>query len=509
MEKNKDTRFIELNHIDTREAAKNVAKLFEENKTYFLNGAWGSGKSTFLNEVKSYSNMDFVVLDLWRLSDNRSIIEVGFSKIHPQLYRSYKGLLVAIVAIALLFTTQFNFGLQSFINERFGAWANFITLLFGVIALGAAIYQFFKPKSDIFYASQFERLEIKNKLLIIDDFDRLTEGQQKESYKLFALLNGKLPIVFVGDIEKVYDNAPDNFLSKVIDRRIDLPFGLHPSNIWNGYFKEFERKYDIALSKEFKQLFIIERRNLRDRVHFNDYVTKEFIDRNKYGRVQVEQILVVIYIYLFYPGGYTKLFNDEIVLLLPDEELGDDIIPKILKTILRTELHQLPRDFLTNKKDYYVYESPSNLTNEELKNIFDNEKALSSYIADSEIISDFYIYLQDKYDNFPETTKTMLLKIALGEPAKTGNVSYSVDFILRRVTEKYIRENDVEVDFEELLYIFWKTKLEEFKINDYSILLFILVNYCYYRDNIAFERINIDFPELSRSDFKTYQFKLF
>ncbi|MGT2638170.1 P-loop NTPase fold protein [Streptococcus sobrinus] len=279
MEKNKDTRFIELNHIDTREAAKNVAKLFEENKTYFLNGAWGSGKSTFLNEVKSYSNMDFVVLDLWRLSDNRSIIEVGFSKIHPQLYRSYKGLLVAIVAIALLFTTQFNFGLQSFINERFGAWANFITLLFGVIALGAAIYQFFKPKSDIFYASQFERLEIKNKLLIIDDFDRLTEGQQKESYKLFALLNGKLPIVFVGDIEKVYDNAPDNFLSKVIDRRIDLPFGLHPSNIWNGYFKEFERKYDIALSKEFKQLFIIERRNLRDRVHFNDYVTKEFIDR--------------------------------------------------------------------------------------------------------------------------------------------------------------------------------------------------------------------------------------
>ena len=43
--------FIELEHIDTSVAAKNFADLLNDNKTYFLNGSRGSGKSEFLKEV--------------------------------------------------------------------------------------------------------------------------------------------------------------------------------------------------------------------------------------------------------------------------------------------------------------------------------------------------------------------------------------------------------------------------------------------------------------------------
>jgi len=44
--------FVKLEHIDTSVAAKNFAELLYDNKTYFLNGSWGSGKSEFLKEVK-------------------------------------------------------------------------------------------------------------------------------------------------------------------------------------------------------------------------------------------------------------------------------------------------------------------------------------------------------------------------------------------------------------------------------------------------------------------------
>ena len=60
--------FIKLEHIDTTVAAKNFAELLNDNKTYFLNGSWGSGKSEFLKEVKRGSQNKLITIDFWRLS---------------------------------------------------------------------------------------------------------------------------------------------------------------------------------------------------------------------------------------------------------------------------------------------------------------------------------------------------------------------------------------------------------------------------------------------------------
>nr|MBW8203978.1 NTPase [Streptococcus oralis] len=118
----------------------------------------------------------------------------------------------------------------------------------------------------------------------------MSNKQQEESYKIFSLLNGKIPIVFVGDIEKVHLND-NNFLSKIIDRRIELPFVLHPSNIWQDYFELLGKKFSTRLSDDFWKRFSFENRNLRDRNHFNDYVNQEFFSRGKLGHVQEEQQL--------------------------------------------------------------------------------------------------------------------------------------------------------------------------------------------------------------------------
>ncbi|MFQ9790391.1 MAG: hypothetical protein ACLRX9_02520 [Streptococcus salivarius] len=106
----------------------------------------------------------------------------------------------------------------------------------------------------------------------------MSEKQQEESYKLFSLINGKLPIVFVGDITKVH-KSNDNYLSKIIDRQVELPFDLHPSNIWEGYFRKLTKALDFCDDDGLETLFF--NKNLRDMQKFNDYVNQEFLLEEK------------------------------------------------------------------------------------------------------------------------------------------------------------------------------------------------------------------------------------
>ncbi|VUX07856.1 KAP family P-loop domain protein [Streptococcus vestibularis] len=218
--------FIKLEHIDTTVAAKNFAELLNDNKTYFLNGSWGSGKTEFLKEVKRSSQNKLITIDFWRLSDTRSTIEIAFSKLHPLLYWTIRLCIILLVAVSILMTNVVDIGLSNY----FGGSKPLILKLGGVVALIVAVWQVFKKKSDEFYCFLLSKLPKFSKVLIIDDFDRMSEKQQEESYKLFSLINGKLPIVFVGDITKVHKND-DNYLSKIIDRQVELPFDLHPWNI--------------------------------------------------------------------------------------------------------------------------------------------------------------------------------------------------------------------------------------------------------------------------------------
>ena len=158
------------------------------------------------------------------------------------------------------------------------------------------------------------------------------------------MINGKLPIVFVGDITKVHKND-DNYLSKIIDRQVELPFDLHPSKIWNNYFSVLEDKFNIVLSNDFKKRISSDQKNLRDREHFNEYVNQEFFARGKFGRVQVEQQLLVIYAYLFYPDLYMNLLKGESIRVEKSEE---------------SELHDIVRIGYTIKEQLSEIQSSDN-----------------------------------------------------------------------------------------------------------------------------------------------------
>lgn len=89
---------IILERIDVDIAAKNFAKMLDEKKeNFFLNGSWGSGKTEFLEEVKKNSKKKFINLNLWDMKDDRNVVTIAYSKLHPILYRL--AYIVATVAI--------------------------------------------------------------------------------------------------------------------------------------------------------------------------------------------------------------------------------------------------------------------------------------------------------------------------------------------------------------------------------------------------------------------------
>lgn len=435
-----DEKFIVLEHIDTSNAAKNFSNLLSESRTYFLNGSWGSGKTEFLNEVKKNSQNKFITIDFWRLTDSRTTIEIAFSKLHPTIYWFLRILVVLLVAVSILMTNIVDIGLSDYL----GSFKNMFLKLGGVVALIVAIWQVFKKKSDELYCFLLSKMSKCSKVLIIDDFDRMSEKQQEESYKLFSLINGKLPIVFVGDIQRVY-LKDDNYLSKIIDRQIELPIVLHSSNIWKEYFITLENKFNLVLSNDFKKRISSDNRNLRDRFRFNDYVNQEFFSRGKLGHVQTEQQLWIIYAYLFYPESY-KLLLENIKIEISKKEQADFpelisfgfTIEETFADIQQKDNKQYPLCFAQNRKGYLLYEEPLNRTKEELDILFkDDSKELRRELRISDNSTDFYQYLANEFRTFSDQKKEQLLNLVISESIQYYD-SPAMDYIVQGILNDYL-----------------------------------------------------------------------
>ena len=441
-----ENNFIELDKIDTSTAAQNFANLLNENKTYFLNGPWGSGKSSFLEEVDDINQIKLVTIDFWRLNDSRSTLETVFAKLHPYVYWGLRLIVILCIALSILMTNVVDLGLSVLVPT----W---VILSAGVVALIVAIHQFLKIKSDGIYSWLLTKnyLSCRKKVLVVDDFDRMTEEQQEASYKLFSLLNGKLPIIFVGDIDIIHRNN-SNYLSKIIDRRIELPFVLHPTKIWSDYFEQLENRLEIKLSDVFKDVFIKDGKNLRDRERFNDYVNLELIGRNKEKYVQIEQQLVVIYLFLYYPRFYESLKTDKGSIKLDSNKQ----LIKELHNILFEKNNSYPSCFLSNREGYLINEEPSNRLTEELIQIINDEQQLSNEILLSQ--NDFLDFINGEYERLTNQQQDLLFSNALKLSTHSED-NMLVNLILQKkvktkIPEYRIGTQDVNTELVENTYLF-------------------------------------------------------
>ena len=470
--------FIKLEHIDTTVAAKNFSELLNDNKTYFLNGSWGSGKTEFLDEVKKNSPKKLITIDFWRITDTRSTIEVAFSKLYPLLYWAIRVGVVLLVAVSILMTNVVDIGLSNY----FGGSKPLILKLGGVVALIVAVWQVFKKKSDEFYCfllSNSLKFPKFSKVLIIDDFDRMSEKQQEESYKLFSLINGKLPIIFVGDITKVHKND-DNYLSKIIDRQVELPFDLHSWNIWEGYFRKLTKALDFRDDNELRILFLD--KNLRDMQKFNDYVNQEFFVRGKKDRVRPEQQLAIIYLFLFEYDMYEMLIKSDSKTLAyayqKDQSRSDTAkrIGEILSD--KSHSHRMPIPFSLNKRSYILFEATSNHLEQDFKALIDgNGSELKQAVLHSTQYSDFYQYIFHHLGDIDVSRKQKLFEIVIN---LSINHSYSetIDMIIKEknteIVRDQIRRNKSEEDLRIYIIKEWKDFLNSYNMDSSEVLLILV-----------------------------------
>lgn len=372
--------------------------------------------------------------------------------------------------MSILSTNVVNLGL-----ERSFVFFSSFSIWIGIIALVVAVYQFFKFKTDIFYAWLLRTIPFRKKVLIIDDFDRLTYKQQEETYKIFSLLKGKLPIVFVGDISKIY-KVEDNFLSKIIDRRIELPFALHPNVIWSSYFEKLEKTLDTEISDGFKRRIVTEKRNLRDRLHFNDYINLEFFERGKLGHVQVEQQLLVIYVYLFYPDYYKDLIDNKLINKI--ESNVDDFmeyfrsgtpIENLLNNLQQKSYDSYPVCFQQARNAYFLYEEPINRTRIEIEEILNGKiDYLKKELLDSEELSDFYRYVQSNFSSLKTEIKQKLLMSVIDLSLSYYN-NRLFDLILHEFYndsyQRYRRNKPYNLEDLSQIFEFWNPVLEMKKMD--------------------------------------------
>lgn len=420
-----------LKKIDTTESAKYFSELLEQNSTFFLNGEWGMGKTEFLKGVESYSKKKFINLNLWAIKDDRTAINIAFTILHPFIYNGCKLLFVGCVILSILVTPAvkenlWNF-LPGFLNSKI------IIAICTLVTLFVSVWQFFKYKSDSLYYkflnSNKTKFLLKKKVLVIDDFDRISAENQEGAYKLFNCLNGKLPIIFVGDYSLI-TKMESKYLQKIINHKIELPVSLYPMNIWEKYFEALNELLSTNVSQHLINLFIEENRNLRERRMFHYYVEQELVRKNKKDYVQIDQQLAIIYLYLFYPLKYMEL--------LKGMDLNECIADENLKSIkdILSERDGYPKAFTNNKQGYYLYEIVKKLTESEAISILNGPDLKKEMVESGNVNDDFYYFVSTNYDRMETKQKENLLDKAL-KNIYDGEDSSLIYFIV--VTENNIR----------------------------------------------------------------------
>lgn len=486
---------IRFDKVSTKVAEETFSKIIlqklqntEEDifQTFFLNGVWGSGKTTFLKKVEGQAkSTKFIYLKLWEVHDERSVTAIAFSLLHPFLYHLLRFLIVIAVVISVLMTPAINLGLLSYLNDLLiflglPIYLNkFLIILSTTIALIVTVYQLLKVKSDSMYIRLLPKFLSNNKVLIIDDFDRITTNRQNESYKLFNILHGKLPIIFVGDYQKISKNDDESgkFLQKIIDRRLELPSVLNSNNIWGDYLNKMAEKLDLGNSRYKLQIFSIiksENRTLRELKQFSDLLNYELFERKKRELVDVEQLITIDYIFLFYPKYYSEL-KDLGLLTLDKEDLEK------VKKEARSDVHgakstrnrfyeilrgksetTYPRQFIHNKAVYYVDEFVNNLSLKKAKEIFSDEIKLRDIIKGNGS-NDFLAYLIVEYSKFQKPRmkdfgneedkklksfekNRILIEEAAFKEIKKGNKNQTIDFVVSELGKKIYLESKEEAE---------------------------------------------------------------
>lgn len=519
-----------IDHIDTSIATKQFSNMIVEKdenknyKTFFLNGIWGSGKTTFLKDTEKDSEGNLKknrwkvrYLKLWEIKNDRSVFELAFAVLFPK-YNFFAWFFVIIsIVISLLLTPTFNLGLSKIVHNLISSCIKsqelskfleyiFIPILksvFTIVALTVSTFELLKLKSDSFYIFLFNRKLRKKKkkiVLVVDDFDRVSSERQKEAYKLFNVIHGKIPIIFVGDLDKITIDSDRSlrFLNKIIDKRVELPVAINSKNVLKNYIsslKEQLRTVDKYYYHSFNDIYI------------DDFLDKDFLNSNltlreinqfkslldseiskKEGRVRLSQQIVIIYLYLFDYQNYNELRNNydsnsKKVRMKGFYEKDETKYKNINKVLFEARGGRcVPLGFDQGPVSYFINDNIENLSVKEAEDklikMYEDIEIINSLGENTEEFLEYINQTDIELENLKTLLHSILLKITDQKFQDIASIVVNkINMILSR--DRNNKNNDV----------FWIDVTKEI---DISKRCYFYVKYRIFSDNIPFSTIRED-----------------
>ena len=382
-----------IKYIDTSIMANSFAKLLEKGgeKTYFLQGRWGSGKTQYLENVARVAKkeLNFIYLTLWKPKDEEGFARKLFSAVHPKVDKVVT--ITGYVFVALTILCSLGLAIKGFFQRNL---PNNVFMIVTVVAvLITNIFNLTKNKliniDKILMSWSIKTLK-KSKgccpnVLIIDDFDRLGKKTQRELFKLFNAIHADKKssvgprIIFVGDLNNILSYSK-GYLSKIIDQIITLPYNLKAENFAFQIDEIIQKKLKVsrAFYYPLQSIFIEENRTLRDANKFLYYAQNEFKTQKKEGRVHVSQQLVIIYLFLFHKDIYEKILNSstkKVRIIIKNKTLLNCC------NVLLYKNSKLSLPFFSDKKNfYYINEMATNYPLAVLYSFINNTPVLDNIL---------------------------------------------------------------------------------------------------------------------------------
>lgn len=528
---------VTIGHVETRFAEERFRdeviskKTDGRYQTILLNGIWGSGKTTFIKNCEpKFKSKGWKIsyLKIWETKDDRSLLKIAFKKLHPKIHLLLTLLIVIMMIISVLITAEVNLGLETWYNNITNENPIFarIKICLMLAGLSITIFQLTKAKSDSIYIFLFEfkinflnrvkrsylirylrrflnwlkqcylirpvcsffiwvKSFSKKEILVIDDFDRASSERQMEAYKLFNVIHGQIPIVFVGDFDKIISNknVDNKYLNKFVDKRIELPVGISSYNLSKKYSESLLKlgeshyfgMYD-NLKLFLSEIFIKNNHSLRELHNFIESLNNEL--EKKGDSVQVDQFIVIVYLYELFPLHYGQLVknydrNNASTSFSENNSHCDHLTEEqvtIIKEVLfyEKDTNISPLGFSADPEAYFLNNNIPNLSSAEADSIY---RELIDNFKDENIEkytdNDFLRYLKNKKLDSQEIDKCVKVM--------TDRVDSDSIYILSKELYKIINNNHLREKLKgnpepfpkpnDVIFEFWEEKLDKIPID--------------------------------------------
>lgn len=450
-----------LNYIDNSEEAKKTYKkhFLKNNSTIFLNGKWGSGKTTYLKEVfkDSDESIDVRYIDMWHQNDIDPI-QTFYRELYKYSFYFIKG--IVIIFTLILLTLSFAIGhIQSY--ERIS-----ISLLTLGLILSLNTFILNINWEDFFFAILKVRSKIskKKKIVIIDDFDRISSDTQEILYKIFDSLDSNdIQFVFVGYYLKIA-KSNTTYLQKIMDYRIELPYKIQSVTIWKKYYdllvEEIKDIRKLPLAgieingiETLFSLAINENRVIRELKKFSALVESIIIDEDRIDKVNLNQQLIILYLYEFHYSLYEILVSEVESLIEYRETLAwsaninkkrnsktktEKLNQKIIDTFQLSDNEKIGiliqslflnddyslSTFSENFPNYLINYVPNNLGSNKIVKLIENEEFKEISKMNEDNIKDFYKFLLKNQGSYSDLIEKNIYNLAIFLLEENMNIEY-------------------------------------------------------------------------------------